>query len=122
MFQRVPLDILGCTLYRILRGQPLLSLNAALSGIIVAVVGVISQPVGLVRLHVLFGELNTVHSMGMNFQIPVWNTLHPLVGSGGYWCLDDHASQVRNVQDVGSECRSGGLISYLLTTGSVWQP
>ncbi len=52
------------------------SLNATLSGITAAVVGVILNLSVWFGLHVLFSELDVLNSLGMHIQIPVWHTLN----------------------------------------------
>jgi chromate transporter len=52
------------------------SLNAALSAITAAVVGVILNLAVWFALHTLFGELHQVRGFGMALTIPVWPTLN----------------------------------------------
>lgn len=66
---------LGAPYIESLRGNK--SLSAALSGITAAIVGVVLNLAVWFSLHVAFGELNQIHTMGMNIQIPVWHTLDP---------------------------------------------
>jgi len=66
---------LGAPYIESLRGNK--SLNAALSGITAAIVGVVLNLAVWFSLHVVFGELNEIHRMGLKIQIPVWETLNP---------------------------------------------
>ncbi len=51
------------------------SLSAALSAITAAVVGVVLNLAAWFALHVIFGEVNELHSLGMRLRVPVWETL-----------------------------------------------
>lgn len=64
---------LGAPYVESLRGYR--ALSAALSAITAAVVGVVLNLAVWFALHVLFGEVNEVHRLGMRLYIPVWNTL-----------------------------------------------
>lgn len=66
---------LGAPYIESLRGNK--ALGAALSAITAAVVGVILNLAIWFALHVLFGEVQVVHSFGRTLQTPVWQTLNP---------------------------------------------
>ena len=66
---------LGAPYIESLRGAK--SLSAALSGITAAIVGVVLNLAVWFSLHVVFGEVNEIHRMGMKIQIPNWGTLDP---------------------------------------------
>lgn len=66
---------LGAPYVERLRGNR--ALATALSGITAAVVGVISNLALWFALHVIFGELAELHTVGLRLLLPVWNTLDP---------------------------------------------
>ena len=66
---------LGAPYIESLRGNR--SLSAALSGITAAIVGVVLNLAVWFSLHVVFGELDEIHRMGMKILIPNWQTLNP---------------------------------------------
>ncbi len=51
------------------------ALNAALTGVTAAIVGVILNLAVWFSLHTLFGQLGEVHAYGMRLLLPVWHTL-----------------------------------------------
>ncbi len=57
-----------------LRGNK--SLNAAMSSITAAIVGVVLNLAVWFALHTVFGSLRDVHVLGGHLQIPVWNTIN----------------------------------------------
>jgi chromate transporter len=64
---------LGAPYIEALRGNQ--SLSAALSAITAAVVGVVLNLAAWFALHVVFGEVNEVRTLGMKLQVPVWETV-----------------------------------------------
>lgn len=67
---------LGAPYIEALRGKKLLT--AALSAITAAVVGVILNLALWFGLHVVFGEVGTIHLSGIRLLTPVWDTLNPV--------------------------------------------
>jgi chromate transporter len=53
------------------------ALTAALTAVTAAVVGVILNLSIWFALHVIFGEVRTVTSFGLDLDVPVWGTLNP---------------------------------------------
>ncbi len=67
---------LGAPYVEKLRGNQ--SLSTALSGITAAVVGVVFNLALWFALHVIFGKLEEVHTLGVRWLVPVWQTLEPV--------------------------------------------
>ena len=66
---------LGAPYIEALRGKR--SLNAALSAITAAIVGVVLNLAVWFALHVVFGAVDEVRFLGVRLFLPVWNTLEP---------------------------------------------
>jgi chromate transporter len=64
---------LGAPFIEQLRGNR--SLNAALSGITAAVVGVVLNLAVWFALHTVFGEVDEIHRLGMRLFLPEWGTV-----------------------------------------------
>ncbi len=102
---------LGAPYIESLRGNR--SLSAALSGITAAIVGVILNLSVWFSLHVLFSELNEIHSRGMHIQIPVWDTLDPWSALLAISALILMRFKVGMGKTLAVSVVLGGLIYYL---------
>jgi chromate transporter len=67
---------LGAPYIEALRGSK--ALSTALSGITAAVVGVVLNLAVWFALHVLFTDLQEVHTVGIRLLVPVWSTVQPI--------------------------------------------
>ncbi|WP_423907219.1 chromate efflux transporter [Candidatus Spongiihabitans sp.] len=101
---------LGAPYIESLRGNR--ALSTALSGITAAIVGVILNLSVWFSMHVLFSELREIHSLGMNIQIPVWDTLHPWSALLAIGALILMRCKVGIIKTLAASIVLGGLIFY----------
>ena len=90
------------------------SLSTALSGITAAIVGVILNLSVWFSLHVLFGELNETHILGMTINMPVWDTLNPWSALLAVAALVLMRCKIGMIKTLGLSTVAGGAIFYLV--------
>jgi chromate transporter len=94
------------------------SLNAALSAITAAVVGVILNLAVWFALHTLFAQLHQVHAFGMALTIPVWPTINwPALAISVPAMVTIFRFRVGMIPVLASSCVAG--IAYYFVVGSI---